>query len=162
MSKAEKIMEAKEWTTRMIKKDMEKEEKRERKRAVFIRLNDHELLQQVYDPYDGSFKFILYDQRTGEFESWVEYNDPVQPVTYVPVKIPVGSNGLPRVALATGPRNYESASELLMRIRTFIKKYVELKPEDLELISRFVLHTWLYDCSDYAMQILVLGDVGSG
>ncbi|MBO3797480.1 MAG: hypothetical protein QW491_13125 [Thermoproteota archaeon] len=159
MNRAEMVKKDQEWAVAQIE---EEERKRKRRKEVFVRLNDHELLQEVYDSATGSFMFILFDQRTGRFEILSEYHDPGQQVTYVPTNVPIGKNNLPRVILASEPRDYDSEAELLMRIRRFISKYVELRAGDLELISCFVLHSWVYDCSDYAMQVLVLGDVGSG
>ena len=138
---------------------LEAPEKLKVEKVVFKDLGDL-LLQEVFD--GQAFRFILFDQRTGDWRFVEEYRDPILPVVYKPTTIPVSKIGLPRVVLPMRPETYESEAKLLEEVTCFIRKFVELSDEDLWLTSRFVLHTWIYDVGDYAIQALVLGQFGSG
>jgi len=149
--------------TPRLEKELEKEEtggeKRRVERIVFKDLGSS-LLQEVYD--GQSFRFILFDQATGEWKLVDEHEDPGLQVVYRPTNIPVSKIGLPRVILPAEPEEYGDGKKLLDDVAWFIKKYDELSDDDLWLATRFVLHSWIYDVGDYAMQLLVLGMFGSG
>jgi hypothetical protein len=139
--------------------ELETQERLKVQRIVFKDLGSL-LLQEVFD--GQVFRFILFDQRTEDWRFVDEYQDPILPILYKPTIIPISKLGLPRVVLPTKPEIYENEAKLLEEVACFIRKFVELNDEDLWLTARFVLHTWVYDVGDYAIQALVLGQFGSG
>jgi len=148
---------------------MTKEEKKKKKRKVafeFIEIQDGGIIvQEVYEPLTRSFGFVVYDKKSCSFQKVEEYKNEysLEEEVLVPFRVPIlRKRNLPVVVFANEPEEFYSVKELIDEIKAYIKKYVELKEEDLWIIVRFVLHTWIYDVGDYAMQIQVLGDFGSG
>jgi hypothetical protein len=147
----------------------EKEEKKKKKRKVafeFIETQDGGIIvQEVYEPLTRSFGFVVYDKKSCSFQKVEEYKNEysLEEEVLVPFRVPIlRKRNLPVVVFANEPKEFYSVKELIDEIKAYIKKYVELKEEDLWIISRFVLHTWIYDVGDYAMQMQVLGDFSSG
>ena len=147
----------------------EKEEKKKKKRKVafeFIETQDGGIIvQEVYEPLTRSFGFIIYDKKSCGFQKVEEYKNEysMEEEYLVPIKVKIlRKKNLPIVIFANEPKEFSSVKDLMDEIKAYVSKYVELKEEDLWIIVRFVLHTWIYDVGDYAMQIQVLGDFGSG
>jgi hypothetical protein len=147
----------------------EKEEKKKKKRKVafeFIETQDGGIIvQEVYEPLTRSFGFVIYDKKSCSFQKVEEYKNEysMEEEYLVPIKVKIlRKKNLPIVIFANEPKEFSSVKDLMDEIKAYVSKYVELKEEDLWIIVRFVLHTWIYDVGDYAMQIQVLGDFGSG
>jgi len=113
------------------------------------------LYQEVY--VDGVEKFIRWD---GEEAVYVdEFGE--KPV-FKPMEVLTDETDLPVVIMASKREDYGTVQNLLTQVEEFLKKYVETNPETYWLLSRFVLHTWVYDVGEYTMQLLVTGDKGTG
>jgi len=119
------------------------------------------LVQEVFDYENQKFGLLIYNQKTGTFEIVEKYK--VSEETWVPQPIPISKlRKMPRVILASEPQNFEDVKSLMNATAQFITKYVDLEKRHLWFIVRFILHTWIYDCGDYAEQSQALGDFGSG
>jgi hypothetical protein len=155
----------------MIKMDNNKVKKKIRKTSFeyFSTPFGAIIVQEVYEPLTQGFGFVVYDrgkntwQKVEELKNEyslesLEFEEYLRPYK---VKI-ISKTNLPIVVFPTEPLEFSSTKELMEEIANYIKKYVEIEEKDLWLIVRFVLHSWIYDVGDYAMQIQVLGDFGSG
>jgi hypothetical protein len=139
--------------------DSKKEERRPTEKIAFKYIVETDtLLQEVFDPLDRSFKLLVYDRTTGGWSLLEKYEE--AGIVYVPLRIPINKKGMPRVILPWKPSGYTSVAELINEVGTYLCKYAEVK--EIWFLSRFVLHTWIYDVGDYAIQIQVLGDWRSG
>jgi len=119
------------------------------------------LVQEVFDYGAQKFGLLIYNQKTNTYEIVEKYK--VAEETWLPQPIPISKlRKLPRVILASEPEEFNDVKSLMEEIKQYLQKYADLKPEDLWFLVRFILHTWLYDVSDYACQVQVLGDFGSG
>jgi hypothetical protein len=126
-------------------------------KIVFKYLEDEDLiLQEVFDPLERRFELLVYDRTNGGWNLEERHG------TFEPLKIPINRKGVPRVVLPWKPEGYASVSDLIQGVGKFLLKYAEISERDLWFLSRFVLHTWIYDIGDYAIQIQVLGDWRSG
>ncbi|MEM3466423.1 MAG: hypothetical protein QW566_08140 [Candidatus Jordarchaeales archaeon] len=137
----------------------ENEGKLRPEKIVFKHLPEEDIIiQEVFDPSLKDFKFVIWKKDSWAFASEFKNQD----VVYIPQKIPLNKRGEPRVTLPETPAEYGSMKVLLEEVGSFLNKYAGLEPTDLWFLERFVLHTWLFDVGDYAIQIQVVGDWGSG
>jgi len=147
------------------KKIEEIEEKQVQKRYVVFKSIETEegrlLVQEVFDYETQQFKLCIFNQKTGAFEIVDKFE--VGHELWYPKKVPIDEKTrMPFVTLATKPQDYSDVKTLMNELRRFINKYADVKPEGLWFLAHFILHTWIYDISDYASQGQILGDWGSG
>ena len=120
--------------------------KKKVERVVFKAYQDF-LFQEVLS--DGVEKFLRWDGMEAIYVE--EFGE--EPI-FKPEK--VLKNGNPVVIMPSKREDYGTVQDLLTRIEDFLRKNVELDSETYWLLSRFVLHTWVYDVGVYAMQLLVV------
>ncbi len=159
MSKPVYELERLKQAQKFLASEEEREEKRLKiSRVVFKDLGSF-LIQQVWN---NGPKLLVWDKvqkQVLDVREEFEYDG----VRYKPfVKIPLKRNGEPAIGLASYPMDYGSERELISEVKAFIQKYCELEPSSLEFLSRFVLHTWIYDFNDYAIYVFLHGLIGVG
>ena len=118
------------------------------------------LINEVFDYEEKKFLFCIYDKMNNKWELKSEYETDGK--VFIPRRIPVNEKGLPRVILPSLPLEYQSVEKLREEVKSFIAKGVELDEDALWIVVNFVLHSWIFDISDYAMQLFVRGLLGSG
>jgi hypothetical protein len=68
-----------------------------------------------------------------------------------------------RIALFPAqPEEYGTKAELADRIAAYIRRYVDLSPPFLRIVSHYVLLTWVYDHFNELPYVRLQGDFGSG
>ncbi len=149
------VKKAQEFVVREIEKEESKENKKTIK-TIFEDLNDF-IVQEIWS---NGPKLLIWDKRDGKVNVCEEFE--WGNIVYKPHNIPIGRKGRPLVTLASKPIPYRNEKDLLERIREFIDRYSDLEPWALEFTSRFVMHSWVYDMGDYAIQLWIKGLTGSG
>jgi uncharacterized protein (UPF0147 family) len=66
------------------------------------------------------------------------------------------------VRLPSKPEEYESEERLIVEIKSFIHRYVDLSPPFEEIATYYVLFSWLYDGFNEVPYLRIRGDPGSG
>ena len=66
------------------------------------------------------------------------------------------------VLLPSEPEEYESEEVLVALIRSFIHRYVDVSPPFEEIVSYYVLLTWVYDSFNALPYLRLRGEPGSG
>ncbi len=127
--------------------------------AVSAILSSGELLETVYDPATPATGFVVFDGAAWRVEKRVELPSGVSLVPYSPE-----NNLLTHrvVLLPSAPEDYGSEEELLLEVRKFIHRYVDLGELFEEVAAAYVLFTWIYDAFNEVPYLRVRGDYGSG
>lgn len=66
------------------------------------------------------------------------------------------------VLFPSEPAEYESEQELIEGIRAFVHRYVDISPLFEQIVSYYVLFTWVYDAFNELPYLRLRGDTGSG
>lgn len=122
-------------------------------------LPNGELVEMVYDPAERKTQFVCGSGDDWRYEESVLVSPAEQLVPYS------ATNNLVKhhvVLFPSEPAEYGDESELVSRIRDFVRKYVEVS-EDFELIATYyVLFSWVYDAFHEVPYVRVRGGYGSG
>lgn len=118
-----------------------------------------ELVEMVYDPEARRTQFVCGTADAWGYEESVELSPDERLVPYSP------SNNLVKhgvVLFPSEPEEYGDESALIVRIRDFVRRHVEVS-DDFELIATYyVLFTWVYDAFHEVPYVRVRGGYGSG
>jgi hypothetical protein len=117
------------------------------------------IIQEIYRPQTTEYLFAVYDQDQNPKVTYRE-NIQLQGKTYTPVKSPLIEKKI--VLLPSGIEEYNSTSELIEQIKSFIHRYYEYPQIFEEFDAYFVLHTWNYDKFSVTPYRRILGDYGCG
>ena len=66
------------------------------------------------------------------------------------------------VLLPSEATEYDTESQLINELRTYVCRYVDLSPEFVEVVCAYILLTWVYDAFNELCYLRVSGDFGSG
>jgi hypothetical protein len=118
-----------------------------------------ELVEMVYDAAERKTRFVCGTGEAWGYEESVLASPTERLVPYS------ASNNLVKhgvVLFPSEPAEYGDEDALVLRIREFVRKYVEVS-EDFELVSiYYVLFTWIYDAFHEVPYVRVRGGYGSG
>jgi hypothetical protein len=118
-----------------------------------------ELAEMVYDPAGRQTRFVVGSGVDWRYEESAELSPSERLVPYSPTNNLV-KHGV--VLFPSEPTDYGSKSDLVSRIRGFVRRHVEVS-EDFELIATYyVLFTWVYDAFHEVPYVRVRGGYGSG
>ena len=123
--------------------------------AFFIDGGEKFQIESISFPLNPGFLLFRPD---GTHEFLTEYKSDNK--TFVPFK-----NDDPlfaRIPSFTAIGSYDSEASLLMEIRSFIKKWVDLNERDEKLLAFYVLFTYIYDAFMEVPYLHILADLGSG
>lgn len=118
-----------------------------------------ELVEMVYDATARRTRFVCGTGEAWGYEETIDVSPAESLVPYSPTNNLV-KHGV--VLFASEPEEYGEESDLVSRIRGFLRKYVAVS-EDFELLSTYyVLFTWVYDAFHEVPYVRVRGGYGSG
>jgi hypothetical protein len=124
------------------------------KALVSFQLEDGKLVETVLKD-NGLW---LYTQGTGFERSRIFQGKKVEPHPILSAYVEHNTLVLP-----SKPVKYESTSVLLVEIQQFIKRYAVVEEEEwVNVISHYVLMTWVYDRFQAVPYLRFLGDSGTG
>ena len=138
----------------------EKEEEEKIKKVPYIDLED-DLYLAVWDGKDN-YKFA-HLARNGEIELLDKVE--IDGITYLPrekknilgQEIPVG---YPTFDIVKVPDM--STEGLVKALKLFIWKYVDMKPDEYDLVIYYILATWFYRKTNTTAYLRFIGDTGKG
>jgi len=139
------------------------EKEQEKKPAVLPTasavLESGELVEMVYDPAVRQTRFVCGTGEAWRYADSVDLSPAERLVPYSPTNNLV-KHGV--VLFPSEPADYGSESDLVSRIRDFVRRHVEVS-EDYELIATYyILFTWVYDAFHEVPYVRVRGGYGSG
>lgn len=116
------------------------------------------IYEMVGDPDTETLSYVKYDRLSDQVElcDQVEQNGH----TYIPPQNKLAFSGT--LLLPTFPAEYESFSELLENIRSYINAYLELPTDYLLIASYYVILSWVYDCFETIPYLRARGEYGTG
>ena len=117
------------------------------------------IVEMVYDPVGRKTRFVSGNAEAWGFEESVDLSPTERLVPYG------ARNNLVRhgvVLFPSEPEEYGTEAELVLRIREFIHRYVELSEGFEEIAAYYVLFSWVYDAFDEVPYVRVRGGYGSG
>ncbi len=118
-----------------------------------------ELVEMVYDPVERKTGFV-----TGFGEAW----DFAASLSFSPVErlVPYSAtNNLVKhgvVLFPSEPQEYGEEAVLVSRIRDFVHRYVDVSEDFEEVVTYYVLFTWVHDAFDEVPYVRVRGGFGAG
>ena len=116
------------------------------------------LVELVYKPEQKQTAFVVWeDGKWRESQSIVEAGQTLVPY---PADSPLIQHEV--VLLPSEPVDYGSYEELMVQIRSYIHRYVDLSEQFEIVTAHYVLLTWLYDCFNELPYLRVRGDYGTG
>lgn len=121
-------------------------------------LNDGTLIELLYRPEERTTAFAVWRNGNWTIAQHVECEGE-RLVPFSP------RNNLIRneaVLLPSEPREYGSEGRLLLEVKSFIRRHVDLKPTFEQIASYYVLFTWLYDAFNELPYLRLRGDFGTG
>ncbi len=130
-------------------------EKKERVASMII---DNQVIETIYNQLEEKTKFAVYREGEVEFlESIKTSKGELYPLD--------GKNMLIAkkiILLPSEPIEYGSTQDLILEIKTFIHRYLDISTDFEEIASYYVLFTWLYDKFNEVPYLRAIGDFGSG
>lgn len=118
-----------------------------------------ELVEMVYEPVERKTRFVISSGHEWRYEDTIDLSPSERLVPYS------ATNNLVKhgvVLFPSEPADYGSDSDLVSRVRDFVRRHVEVS-EDFELVTTYyVLFTWLYDAFHEVPYVRVRGGYGSG
>jgi hypothetical protein len=127
--------------------------------AVSWSLPDGTLVELLYRPEERRTLFALFNAGRWTLQPHLNLDDNSRLVPFSP------HNNLIKnevVLLPSEPQIYGSEEQLLLEIRSFIHRYVDLSPSFERLATYYVLLSWLYDAFDDLPYLRLRGDYGTG
>ncbi len=123
------------------------------------RLPQGDLLEMVYDPDEGTTRFIVGNGEAWTYETSLSLSPTERLVPYSP------SNNLVKhgvVLFPSEPEEYGTEADLLSRIRAFLHRYVDMEEDFEEIAAYYALFTWIYDAFHEVPYVRVRGGYGTG
>ncbi len=122
-------------------------------------LDSGELVEMVYDPAGRQTQFVVGSGDEWRYEESVQLSPSERLVPYA------ATNNLVKhgvVLFPSEPADFGDESALVLRVRDFVRRHVEVS-EDFELIATYyILFTWVYDAFHEVPYVRVRGGYGSG
>lgn len=122
-------------------------------------LQDGSIAEMVYCPEEGTTAFLVGGKDRWSRETQIVLSDDEVLVPYSPQNNLLTHEVL---LLPSDAREYGSEQELVLAIRSFIHRFVDVSPEFEEIAVQYVLFTWLFDDFNEVPYLRVQGDFGSG
>ena len=118
-----------------------------------------ELVEMVYDPVAKRTQFVCGTADAWGYEDSVLASPAERLVPYSPTNNLV-KHGV--VLFPSEPEEYGSESDLVSRIRDFVRRHVEVTEGFEEITTYYILFTWVYDAFHEVPYVRVRGGYGSG
>ncbi len=121
-------------------------------------LADGALVELVYDPKRHNTALAVWREGTAALEQRI-----LDGGRYL-VPFSAGNNLIKNevVLLPSEPIDYESSERLLVEIRAFLHRYVDLTPTFETIATAYVVLSWLYDAFNELPYLRLRGDYGTG
>lgn len=137
--------------------DMNNNEKAKQKATL---VDADALYEMVYDKQQNKTSYCKSD-RNGKLTMYLDEVE-IGGVNYKPIS---ANNDLITkgfVLFPELPYEYESEQKLVLEIKNYIHKYLDVSNEFENICTYYILLTWLYDKFNELPYLRVLGDLGSG
>ena len=116
------------------------------------------LVELVYKPEQKQTAFVVWeDGKRRETQSMVDAGQTLVPY---PADSPLIQHNV--VLFPSKPEDYGSYDKLVDKIRSYVRRYVDLSEQFEIVAAHYVLLTWLYDCFNELPYLRVRGDYGTG
>jgi len=118
------------------------------------------IYEMVYDRIQNKSSYFKYS-RDKEFEQSIDQVE-IDGIKYIPIQ---PTNALLEKGVILFPSTaleYENEEEILIDIRNFIHKYLDISEVFEQIATYYVLFTWLYDRFNEVPYLRAIGDFGSG
>ena len=122
-------------------------------------LQTGELVEMVYDPWEGRTRFVCGTDGAWGYEDAVSTLPAERLVPYSPTNSLVKHNV---VLFPSEPVEYGEEASLVRRIREFVRRHVEVSADFETIATYYVLFSWVYDAFHEVPYIRVRGGYGSG
>lgn len=128
------------------------------------KFDDGTLAEMVYDRNKRQTFFVVSKKEKGNEECEITYMDSLEtPDGEIKPFSPTDSIlTLNLVRFANDVENYLSIGDLYGQVKHYIRKYVSLPEDFLNVATVYVFYTWLYDLFPIAPYLRVLGGHGTG
>jgi hypothetical protein len=120
--------------------------------------DDGTILELVYDPTEHRTAFAISHEGASHIAKQFNVGD-ADLVPYSANNDLIKNNA---IVLPSKPEPYESEQELILAIRRYIHRYVDLSPIDEKLATYYTLFTWIFDAFNEVPYLRAVGDFGSG
>ena len=115
-------------------------------------VKDGTLYEEIYNPETLEYAFCYVNDGSPKFTASI---DGIAPIVGKEVIDDV-------VVLPTSPIDYGTVEELILEIKTFIHKYLDVGDEFENICAYYIILSWLYDKVDTIGYLRALGDTGVG
>ena len=120
--------------------------------------DDGTILELVYDPIQKQTAFAITEEGGSSLVNrYSEGNANLVP--YSPNNNLIKNKA---IVLPSAPEPYENEEALVLAIRNYIHKYLDLSPNDEKLTAYYVLFSWIFDAFNEVPYLRAIGDFGSG
>jgi hypothetical protein len=120
---------------------------------------EEEIVEVVFNPDTFEFNFLILTD--GEMHQAKSFQDEKRNKEYLPLDCSnVIEKGL--LTLPNEPIDYGTIYQLKDEIKAFLNKYVDLPADFLEISTRYVMMSWVFDAFDKIPYLRVVGQYGSG
>ncbi len=121
--------------------------------------DDGTLIETLYQPKENQTTFAIFKDQEVSYASQIE-------VENEKILIPMSpENNLLKskvILLPSDAIHYENDDELVKSIRLFVHKYLHISELFEQIITYYILFTWVYDRFNELPYLRVLGDYGTG
>ncbi len=109
------------------------------------------MIDTVRDPNHGALLLHTWDGQKSATSAAVQH----QGITYLPGW--VGNGLVQAVRFPTTSKSVDSPAKLILAIKAFLSRYMDLERQHLDLLLAFVLASWFVDCFQIAPVLSLLG-----
>jgi energy-coupling factor transporter ATP-binding protein EcfA2 len=153
---AEKYFEKEEKKSRKKEELKNKDEEQEPSYTSFF-IDDTMMVQQIYDEKTNIPKFVVCNN--SHIETVSSFKDATG-IEYQPI---MGEElQLKVVLLPTGIEEYGTTPQLVVELKKYIHKYLDVSPRFEQFAAWYILLTWVYDRFSTINYLRCLGDTGCG
>ncbi len=122
-------------------------------------LPEGELVEMVYDPMGRTTQFVCGNGDAWRYEKSVSPSPTERLVPYSPM------NNLLRhgvVLFPSEPEEYGTEADLVLKIREFLHRYIDVEDDFEQITAYYALFTWVYDAFQEVPYVRVRGGYGTG
>ena len=144
----------------MIMENKNNEEKKDKPIIKSSMITKDAIYEMVYCPNKNKSSYFKYS-RSGNLEHDLDEVE-IEGKKYKPIQ---PTNALLEKGVILFPSNaseYENEEEILLEIRSYIHKYLDISEVFEQIATYYVLFTWLYDRFNEVPYLRAIGDFGSG
>lgn len=121
-------------------------------------VTEGKIVETIFDPIREQTQFAVYENGTIHYADFIKTeNDEFFPLD---AKSDIVRKNI--VLLPSLPSEYGTEEELLVEVKTFIHKHVDISPVFEQIASYYVLFSWMYDRFHETPYLRAIGDFGSG